>query len=110
MDAKKNAKEQDFRKYIVNRDGKNNLIGPAQYGNLYYCIKTDLSQDNEIYVYADLVEINNHGDLILYKCNEIAKNVFINYINLVIPAGKWDCFFAASCIDGSAVAVEHWKG
>jgi hypothetical protein len=31
-------------------------------------------------------------------------------INLAIAPGHWTAVFAASCMDGSAVAVHHWKG
>jgi hypothetical protein len=29
---------------------------------------------------------------------------------LVVPAGSWSGVYAASVLDGSAVAVEHWEG
>ena len=29
---------------------------------------------------------------------------------LALAAGKWTAFFAASCLDGSAGAVQHWAG
>ena len=29
---------------------------------------------------------------------------------LALAAGKWTAFYAASCLDGSAVAVQHWAG
>ena len=27
-----------------------------------------------------------------------------------LAAGKWTAYYAASCLDGSAVAVQHWAG
>jgi hypothetical protein len=30
--------------------------------------------------------------------------------NMIFAAGQWQAAFAASCIDGHAVAVEHWPG
>ena len=76
------------------------------FGQYYWCIKTELSQNGEIYAYADKVELKE-GALILthyYDQDHTMKP------NLIIPAGKWSCLYAASCIDGAAVAVEHWKG
>ena len=29
---------------------------------------------------------------------------------LALAAGKWTAFYAASCLDGSAGAVQHWAG
>ena len=29
---------------------------------------------------------------------------------LALAAGKWTAYYAASCLDGSAVAVQHWAG
>ena len=31
-------------------------------------------------------------------------------IVLALAAGKWTAFYAASCLDGSAGAVQHWAG
>ena len=31
-------------------------------------------------------------------------------IVLALAAGKWTAYYAASCLDGSAVAVQHWAG
>jgi hypothetical protein len=75
-----------------------------RYGNFYWCIKTDLSPAGDIYIFADKVEINENGDLI-FICKE--KN---HYQNMSFAKGEWKCFFAASVMDGHAVAVEHWEG
>jgi hypothetical protein len=29
---------------------------------------------------------------------------------LALAAGKWTAFYAAACMDGSAVAVQRWPG
>jgi hypothetical protein len=31
-------------------------------------------------------------------------------VNMTFGPGQWQAAFAASCIDGHAVAVEHWLG
>lgn len=71
----------------------------AGYGKRYWCIKTDLSPDGEIYVHADEVRFA-YGAAIF----ESGKDV-----RLALAAGSWKAVFAASVIDGHAVAVEHWK-
>ena len=36
----------------------------TQYGRWYWCVKTTTSPDGEIYLYADTMVVNDHGDLI----------------------------------------------
>ena len=78
----------------------------GQCGDYYWCIKTELSDNGEIYAYADEIEVKE-GALILLSCYDETHK---RHPNLVIPAGQWSCIFAASHLDGGAVAVEHWKG
>jgi hypothetical protein len=70
------------------------------YGKSYWCVKTPLSPDGEIYVHADAVEFKD-GCLVL---------VGSKGVNLAFASGQWRACFAASCLDGHAIAVEHWKG
>ena len=70
-------------------------------GNFYYCIKTRLSENGEIYAFADQVNIDD-GALILRRTDGL--------ITLSISKGNWSSFYAASVIDGACVSVEHWKG
>lgn len=76
--------------------------GTAKYGKYYWCVKTNLSKDGEIYLMADWTEVTANGDLLFWRSGGL--------LNMSIAAGSWKAFFAASLIDGSAVAVEHWKG
>jgi hypothetical protein len=76
-------------------------MGTDRYGNRYFGIKTDIVPDGEIYAMADVAETAADGSLVLR--NE-------RHINLIIPAGHWTACFAASLLDGTPVAVEHWKG
>lgn len=78
---------------------------PDHYGDLYWCVKTDLSENGEIYVHADEVELKD-GTLIFWKGRGIQRE----FVNLALAPGKWQTFYAASIMDGSAVAVVHWKG
>ena len=80
-------------------------MGTEQYGKVYFGIKTDISPDWEVYAMADVVETASDGSLILRR-----KSGGRDHINLIVPAGHWTACYAASVIDGAAVAVEHWKG
>jgi hypothetical protein len=102
-----------------------------QYGRRYWCVKSPLSQDGEIYLHADFVEVSNNGDLQLVQKRKLPEvrrsrrgrstqpeddgnyddDDDIGYVvMLAIAAGNWTCVFAASVIDGHAVAADHWKG
>ena len=77
-------------------------MAAEDYGNYYYGIKTKLSKDGEIYAFADNVNITDNGELVLSRKDGLPT--------LCIAAGKWDCIFAASIVNGDCVSVEHWKG
>ena len=79
------------------------LTGTAKYGNYYFCVKTSLSADGEIYVMADSVEITSSGILVFWRERTEGKT-----LNLSIAAGKWEAVFAASLVDGAPLSVEHW--
>jgi hypothetical protein len=86
--------------------GKDMKTGTEKYGNLYWCIKTKLSEDGEIYVMADEARILPDGTLsmIQMRAGDAPR------VNLAIAPGSWIACYAASLIDGAAVAVERWKG
>lgn len=75
---------------------------PSKYGKLYWCVKSGLSEDGEIYVYADQIDMSEDGGLVMLGRE--------GQVNMAFAAGQWTAVFAASALDGSAVAVEHWKG
>ena len=79
-------------------------MGGEKYGNRYWCVKVPkkISTSGEIYVFADEVKVSD-GDLLFFRKG-------LTDINLGISKENWITFFAASCIDGHAVAVEHWEG
>ena|ERR1700685_1929540 len=81
------------------------LEGAARYGRFYWCVKTDLSDDGEIYVYADEVRHLPTGGLVFVSLRDEREQT-----NLALANGQWTAVFAAGCWDGHAVAVEHWKG
>lgn len=82
---------------------QNELEGAARYGRFYWCVKSDLSPEGEIYLHADRVEFLPSG-AVVFHCDQWG------YPNMAFAAGQWTAVYAASVIDGHAVAVEIWKG
>ena len=82
------------------------MMAPTDYGKYYWCAKvsTDLSKDGEIYVYADDVRVDGAGALTFTRTKDSNSEP-----TLTIAPGKWLAYFAASVLDGAAVAVEHWS-
>ncbi len=87
------------------------------YGSRYWCAKVpkELSKSGEIYVFADEVHIDPSGAVLFVSYAQVRNSdgdllttKALPY--LVLPPGQWYAVFAASCLDGHAVAVEHWKG
>ena len=77
--------------------------GPRGKGNYYFCIKTDLSEESgEIYAWAERVRVDPSGSLILLNHE--------GHINLAFAPRSWRGIYAASVLDGHAVAVEIWPG
>jgi hypothetical protein len=70
-------------------------------GKYYWCVKVskELSDSGEILLHAEDVTI--YDDALLFK-NEKGQGIFC------IAKGQWSCFYAASCIDGGSICVEHW--
>jgi len=71
-----------------------------RYGEYYWCI--GLVDGTEIHVHADDLRFYD-GALILERVKEDRSTV-----NMAFAAGRWSFIYAASVIDGGAVAVEHW--
>lgn len=87
--------------------------GTARYGNNYFCakVKNTLSPKGEIYVMADRVEVTAGGDLVFWGSfhgRYSDERVEPKTVNLAVAKGDWHAVFAASLMDGHAVAVEHW--
>ena len=80
-------------------------IGAEHYGDFYWCIKTNLSKDGEIYVYADHTSVLPDGTLALSRVRDTGTE-----INLSISAGHWQAIYAAHVHDGSPFAIKHWPG
>jgi hypothetical protein len=90
------------------------LEGTSRLGRFYWCIKSALSDDGEIYVMADRIEVTKAGALIAWggsrRKTSDAPQPDAQIPVLVLAAGSWTAIYAASHFDGAAVAVEHWKG
>jgi hypothetical protein len=83
------------------------------YGRYFWCIKSDLSSDGEIYVRADRLEVTSDGALIAWggrRYDEGDANPNDAHSVLIIAFGRWKAAYAADWFDGEPVAIEHWKG
>ena len=101
----KQTKAEPQQQPKVEKPGR--MGGPSDYGRFYWCVKTELSQSGEIYVFADEVQFTPTGSvLFLGRRDEPGED----RTNLALSVGQWSAIYAASCLDGHAVAVEHWKG
>jgi hypothetical protein len=87
--------------------------GPARYGDSRYCVKTPLSKDGEVYVMADSVAVDPSGALVFtgrFRDGDPDSPGRPAEATLILAPGRWTACYAASCLDGSAVAVERWEG
>lgn len=99
---------------------------PGNYGKRYYCVKVpeNISSDREIYLHADYAKVSENGTLTFYgkyhpdKLNEELQAYLPDYEDtnseeialLTLNKDCWNVYYAASCLDGHAVAAVHWSG
>ena len=88
---------------------------PSNFGKRYWCVKVnkDLSENREIYVNADKVSYSPNGDVVFkgtFYNKKTEKYEGEERVRLIIANGKWEAVYAASLLDGHAIAVDHWKG
>jgi hypothetical protein len=97
---------------MSNKRREDQMTGPERYGQYYWCVKTKLSKSGEIYIHADRMEFTATGGIIFRADPESDEVDVIQTTTpiLAIAAGQWAAVFAASCLDGHAVAVDHWDG
>ena len=76
------------------------------YGKYYWCVR--VNDKEEVYAFADIVN-NVNGTLFLLseEKDEATKETKVT-VNLAFAPGHWQTIYAASVLDGGAVAVEHW--
>lgn len=79
-------------------------MSKASQAQYYWCVKVPehICPDKEIYLNADDAIVSFSGDLLFENKDKITV--------LALSKGNWHAFFAASCFDGAACYVEHWKG
>ena len=79
------------------------------WGQNYYCIKVvkSLSQTEEIYVYADNIQVGESGDLnfLTYNDDQSAEEV-----SLTISNSNWKALYLADKKRGTPMSVHRWKG
>lgn len=96
------AEDQDRREKLLAESDR-----LARYGKYRWCVKTELEPaEGEIYLMADSMEVVASGALV-FRCGKLEG---FSGITLAIPSGEWSSAYAASCVDGSPVAVERWTG
>ena len=71
-----------------------------RYGRYYWCVKTPLSSNLEIYLHADGVDPGRLPEL---TGGDSA-------VNMTFGPGQWQAAFVASCMGDHAMPVEHWPG
>lgn len=75
-----------------------------EYGTHYWCVTSD---GDQVFVYADRMEVSASGALIAWGGYRKDGGHPEHEQQLWAAApGRWKTFFAASLIDGRAVAVE----
>lgn len=96
---------------------------PGNYGQKYFCVKVpqNISVDGEIFLHADYARVDENGTLTFYgqfyPFNEKLELSRPDYENaagdevalLTLSRGSWSLYYAASVLDGHAVAVDHWR-
>jgi hypothetical protein len=78
-----------------------------KYGRYYWCVGVpeSICPDKQIYLHADSCTIMPNGALSFDR-----KRGKYLQTNLALAPEQWYYVFAASVIDGAAVAIDHWKG
>jgi len=82
------------------------MSNPIDYGNYYWCIR--LNEKEEVYAYADSINNVNGTLLLLREKKEEAASESKITVNIALAPGHWQNIYAASLMDGSPIAVEHW--
>ncbi|GAB3224179.1 hypothetical protein GCM10027447_12540 [Glycomyces halotolerans] len=85
-------------------NGMSHGEGSSDYGDLFW--KIGLPDGRQASVHADSLEVDDSGALhsISHSRNPEHQEKFPG---LILAAGQWEYAYAASAIDGSAVAVDY---
>ncbi len=80
------------------------------YGQFYWCIGLSDEDGTEVYVHADNMTVEEHnGALMAWRSSVVGDRTRVAPV-LAFANGEWKFFYAASVMDGHAVAVNHWPG
>ena len=93
---------------------EDSTVSATEYGRFYWCVgvATDLfpdrtaSGDTEMHLHADQLDVLPDGTLLALRNREDGPT----QPNFAWAPGSWRYFYAASLLDGRAVAVEHFPG
>lgn len=79
------------------------------WGSMYYCVKVpkSLCTSEEIYVYADNIQVGESGDLNFLSYFDDGEQ---EEISLTIPNGKWNAVYLANKKHGTPMSVHRWTG
>jgi hypothetical protein len=85
------------------------LKDAEDWGQNYYCVKVpkSVSPSEEIYVYADNIQVGSGGDLNFCTYNEDQS---AEEISLTISASNWKAIYLADKKRGTPMSVHRWKG
>jgi hypothetical protein len=88
-------------------------MAAAEYGEWYFCVKSDLSENGEIYLHADSAHVDSNGALIFRSAGRRREGRKASKkavkLNIAFARGSWKAVYAASVMDNSPICVEHWK-
>jgi hypothetical protein len=79
--------------------------GAEKYGKRYWAVC--LTNGDEVFVHADELTVETSGALVGSSAREDDGHK-IKMLTFAVGPGGWKHAYAASVIDGGAVAVEHW--
>ena len=86
---------------------------PYNYGNLLYCVKTSLSEDNDIFINADTLSYTPNGDVVFkgrfWGEDDDLENKKED-VRMIISKGKWDAIYQVSPMTLGATSIDRWKG
>jgi len=85
------------------------LKNVKDWGINYYCAKVvkSLSLNEEIYVYADNIQLGPSGDLNFCTDSEDGEQ---EEISLIIQSGNWKAVYLADKRKGTPMSVHRWRG
>ncbi len=78
--------------------------GTSRFGRYYWTIQT---ADAVIRLCADRLEVTASGALLAARAKREGDDGS-EQITMAFAPGQWEHFYAASALDGTAVAVDHW--